>query len=139
LSAKDPGVTGILLRGHDDTITDLAISPDSHWLVTGSYDKTARLWDLNSKDPAANPIVLRGHEGSINSVALSSDNRWLATVSDDKTARLWNLRLDELAELACPTAGRNLTKEEWRQYMGDQPYQKTCSEITLQEGRKKRR
>ena len=41
----------------------MAISPDNRWLVTGSYDKTARLWDLSAKDPAANPVVLRGHEG----------------------------------------------------------------------------
>ena len=40
-----------------------AISPDNHWLVTGSQDKTARLWDLSAKDPAANPVVLRGHDG----------------------------------------------------------------------------
>ena len=40
----------------------MAISPDNRWVVTGSADKTARLWDLSAKDPAANPVVLRGHE-----------------------------------------------------------------------------
>ena len=54
----------------------MAISPDNRWLVTGSYDRTARLWDLSAKDPAANPVVLRGHEGAV-SVAISPDNRWL--------------------------------------------------------------
>src|SRR5271166_978712 len=33
----------------------VAISPDNHWLVTGSGDKTARLWDLRAKDPALLP------------------------------------------------------------------------------------
>ena len=44
------------------TVNAVAISPDNRWLVTGSDDKTARLWDLSAKDPAANPVVLRGHE-----------------------------------------------------------------------------
>lgn len=55
----------------------------------------------------------------ITSVAISPDNRRVVTGSDDNTARLWDLRLDELVELACRTAGRSLTKEEWAQYMGD--------------------
>jgi WD40 repeat protein len=49
----------------------VAISPDNHWLVTGSYDTTARLWDLSAKDPAANPVVLRGHEKTVRAVAIS--------------------------------------------------------------------
>ena len=59
----------------------MAISPDNRWLVTGSDDKTARLWDLSAKDPAANPVVLRGHEGAVSAVAISPDNRWLVTGS----------------------------------------------------------
>jgi WD40 repeat protein len=35
------------------SISAAAISVDNHWLVTGSSDKTARLWDLRAKDPAA--------------------------------------------------------------------------------------
>jgi WD40 repeat protein len=69
----------------------VAISPDSHWLGTGSGDKAARLWDLTAKDPSANPVVLRGHENSVYAVAISPDNHWLVTGSEDGTARLWDL------------------------------------------------
>jgi Novel STAND NTPase 1 len=37
----------------------VGISRDNHWLVTGSKDGTARLWDLTAKNPAASPVVLR--------------------------------------------------------------------------------
>ena len=50
------------------------------------------------------------------------------TGSSDNTARLWDLFLDEQVELACRAAGRNLTIEEWQQYMGDKPYRETCPE-----------
>ena len=33
----------------------VGISPDNHWLVTGSVDGSARLWDLTAKDPAPRP------------------------------------------------------------------------------------
>ena len=80
-----------MLQGHESGILALEISSDNHWLVTGSMDKTARLWDLRAKDPAANPVVLRGHEGAVRAVGISPDNHWLVTASMDKTARLWDL------------------------------------------------
>jgi hypothetical protein len=74
---------------------------------------------------------LSGHEGFIPAVAISPDNHWLVTGSEDKTARLWNLRLDGLVELACRTAGRNLSADEWKQYMGEEPYHKTCPKLPV--------
>ena len=65
-------------------------------------------------------------------VAISSDNHWLVTGSEDHTLRLWNLRLDELVELACRTAGRNLTREQWNQYLPGQAYRKTCEQWALE-------
>jgi WD40 repeat protein len=81
----------VVLRGHDRAVTAVGISPDNHWLVTGSGDSTARLWDLTAKDPAASPVVLRGHESEIRAVGISLDNHWLVTGSDDETACLWDL------------------------------------------------
>ena len=69
----------------------MGISPDDHWLVVGSFDGAARLWDLAAEDPLANPLVLRGHDSRINAVAISCDNHWAVTGSSDGTARLWDL------------------------------------------------
>lgn len=117
-----------VLHGHEGTVRAVAISSDNRCLITGGDDKTARIWDLTDPDDA--PVVLRGHEESISDLAISADSHWLVTAAKDKTARVWNLRLDELTELACRTAGRNLTRSEWHQYLPKQPYRKTCPRLT---------
>ncbi|MEE9602395.1 MAG: WD40 repeat domain-containing protein, partial [Thermoguttaceae bacterium] len=79
------------LVGHTRPITSLAISPDSRLLVSGSLDRTARLWDLTEVDPSASAVVLEGHRGCVSDVAFSPNKRWLATGSFDTTARIWDL------------------------------------------------
>jgi WD40 repeat protein len=51
------------------------------WLVTGSFDHTATLWDLTAKGPSATSVVLRGHDGDITAVSIGPDRRWLVTGS----------------------------------------------------------
>jgi WD40 repeat protein len=103
----------------------VALSADNRWVVTGSSDNTARLWDLSAKDPAANPVVLRGHYWPIYAVAISADNRWVVTGSYDKTARLWLFQMKDLMNLARITVGRNFSADEWRLYFQSEKYRKT--------------
>jgi hypothetical protein len=64
------------------------LSGDAKWLVTGSYDKTARLWEVaTGKEVRA----FQGHSNRVLSVGLSGDGKWLVTGSGDKTARLWEV------------------------------------------------
>jgi WD40 repeat protein len=95
-----------VLDGHQDWISAATFSPDGRWLVTASWDGTARLWDVSSllpgpartgntglstPDPAAGPFVLGGHQGPLGAATFSSDSHWLVTASGDGTARLWDL------------------------------------------------
>jgi WD40 repeat protein len=50
LTAKDPAANPVTLHGHKGTVSAMAISPNNRWLVTGSLDKTARLWLLQVND-----------------------------------------------------------------------------------------
>lgn len=91
LNAADPGKP-LVLRGHGGEIKDAALTPDNRSLVTGSADKTARLWDLAAVDPSASPLVFSGHVGAVEDVAVTVDRRWLVTASHDGAARLWDLK-----------------------------------------------
>jgi hypothetical protein len=43
--------------------------------------------------------------------------------------RLWDVDPHSWRQRACVIANRNLTREEWWKYMGDEPYRKTCPEL----------
>jgi hypothetical protein len=66
-------------------------------------------------------------------VAFSPNGKMLATGDSEGRVILWYLDIELWKELACRTANRNLTPSEWAQYLGNEPYYKTCS--NLPEGR----
>jgi WD40 repeat protein len=133
---KDLTVPPLILKGHTKAVDRLAISADSRWLATGSYyEESVRLWDLTSNNPSDTSVVLSidGSTGQL--IAFSNDSkgsRWLVTGnSAANTVLLWNLRLSELEDLACRTAGRNLSEEEWKTYFPGQKYRSTCSALPV--------
>ncbi len=74
--------------GHSETVTALALSPDGKTLVTGSRDKSIRVWDLNTTKVIR---MLQGHTEEITSLAFSRDGTQLASASKDQNIRIWNL------------------------------------------------
>ena len=65
----------------------MAVTPDGSRIVTGSSDKTARVWDAHT---GAELLQLKGHDGSVLGVAVTPDGSRIVTGSSDKTARVWD-------------------------------------------------
>jgi hypothetical protein len=54
------------------------------------------------------------------------DSRDVAIGSEDKTSRVRAWQLEDLITEVCFRLLQNLSCKEWRQYLGDEPYHKTC-------------
>lgn len=63
-------------------------SPDGMWVVTGSWDNSAKIWDAQTGQALIK--LQKGHTGYINSAVFSPNSRMVLTSSDDQTAVLWN-------------------------------------------------
>lgn len=106
------GPVTMILEGHKDMVTTLALSPDGRQLLSGSLDRTVCVWDLGSfrdmgrmadqyasikSDGSGGPgrlaprATLEGHANRINCL------RWLPccstaiSSSTDSTLRLWDI------------------------------------------------
>ncbi|GAB3728612.1 hypothetical protein GCM10027598_49190 [Amycolatopsis oliviviridis] len=77
--------------GHANRVNSAALRGDGQVLVTGSWDQTAKLWDVKDPYRPRELATLSGHTENVNSVAFSADGGAVATAGWDKTARLWNV------------------------------------------------
>ncbi|KZP21272.1 hypothetical protein FIBSPDRAFT_1044227 [Athelia psychrophila] len=90
ISGIDPAWPPLLqvLLGHEDSVRSVAISPDGTKIVSGSADKTVRVWDAVTGQATLPPLA--GHEDNVYSVAFSPDGTKIVSGSDDKTVRVWD-------------------------------------------------
>jgi guanine nucleotide-binding protein subunit beta-2-like 1 protein len=82
------GVPSRALKGHSHFVSDVVISSDGQFALSGSWDHTLRLWDLKTGQSVRNPFY--GHTKDVLSVAFSADNRQIVSGSRDGTIKLWN-------------------------------------------------
>lgn len=101
---------GVPLRGHDATITDVAMSPNGRYAITASQDQSARLWDMNQAG-VLRSSALRRHGDALTRIAVTPDSSWLFTAARDGTLVRWNLRDDHpnTTALAIQASGASVT------------------------------
>ncbi len=63
-------------------------SPNGAQVVTGSSNKTIRIWDVESGATIGEPLM--GHNREVYSVAYSPDGQNIISGSDDSTIRIWD-------------------------------------------------
>lgn len=121
---------GPLLTGHRQAVQSLAFSPDGKTLASGSSDNSIILWDVATHQQLGAPLI--GHDDTVFNLAFSPDGKTLASGGRDNFIILWDMDIESWRERACRRANRELTQEEWDQFIGvDIPYHKICPNLPV--------
>ena len=77
---------------HDAGVTYAAFNPAGDRIVTSSFDKTARVWNVEDGSEIA---ILKGHQAVLETAMFSPDGRRIITAAHDGTARVWDAETGE--------------------------------------------
>jgi WD40 repeat protein len=107
LSGTDFSWTNCLeiLEGHINQVMSVAFSPDGNKVVSGSSDRTLRIWDVFTGDEICAP--LEGHSDIVMSVTFSPDGSKVVSGSSDMTVRIWDVFTG--AQISVPLEGHSDT------------------------------
>ena len=112
-------------------VTDMAWLDGGRRLALTSTDGVLHYWDVAERKElaalnhgtVAQIVTARPSGFYAYSMGIEQVNTVLST-----TVREWNLSPERAAQAACDEAGRNLTRDEWNRYLGDEPYEQSCAE-----------
>ncbi len=75
-------------QGHTGPINMVAFAADSRSFISGSDDKTIKLWQVSN---ARAVRTFKGHKGTVTSVMFMPNGEHFISTSADKTLKLWNI------------------------------------------------
>lgn len=76
----------VLPIGHTGYVNSAVFSPDGKYILTASYDKTAKIWETSTGKVIHS---LEGHTGEIQLAVFSPSGKYIATASKDGKAKIW--------------------------------------------------
>lgn len=100
--------------------SQIQFTPDGRTIIVSGIDSTMRFFDVASRLELGGPLAITSL-----GAAVAPDSSELAVSTEHGVQRL-ALDVEALQTAACQLAGRNLTIEEWEQYIGGVP-RRTCS------------
>jgi WD40 repeat protein len=106
------------LREHKARVRDVAFSPDGKVLASCSDDKSIILWDVGT-GTSIQPLATKDYPFHV-FFQPQGDLR-----SSGGDVINWGISMGSLQNKAEQVAARNLTREEWKDFMGERPYRPT--------------
>lgn len=91
---KEHWVAHKVLRGHIDDVCDICWSPDSTWLLSGSVDNSAIIWNV---EKAKKVSLLNDNKGFVQGVVWDPRDVYFATLSSDRSLRMFKVSNKKVA------------------------------------------
>jgi WD40 repeat protein len=110
---------------HGKAVKVRALGPGGRYLATTGDDGVASIWSI----PGGIEIARLAREAAITALAFSPDGKRIAIASEDHTVSVSLWIPEDLINEACSRLTRNLSREEWQAYMGEEPYRQTCRNL----------
>lgn len=88
-----------VISGHLGWVRAIAFDPGNEWFVTGSADRTIKVWDLAKCAAGAEGglrLSLTGHINCIRGLAVSSRHPYLFSCGEDKKVMCWDLETNKI-------------------------------------------
>lgn len=82
------------LSGHEGPVSSLAFSPNGESLVSGSWDRTARIWSIFSRTQTSEPLQL---QADVLDIVVRPDSLQLAISTLDGQLTFWNMEAEQTA------------------------------------------
>jgi len=73
------------LEGHSRGVLSVNFIPDGQTIVSGSYDRTVKVWDVN---PGRVLNTFEGHSNGVTSVKFSHNGKTIVSGSNDNTVKV---------------------------------------------------
>ncbi len=103
----------------------VAFSPAGTIFATATANGTVRLWDVATQQEIGTPMT--AGPAPVYALAFGPGGATLVTAGGDGTARRWDVRFPAgLLTAACAIADQTLTRQQWADYAGTQPFQQVC-------------
>jgi WD40 repeat protein len=93
ISARPSWELKTTLKAHTDWVRCLSFTPDTHTLISGSFDQSIKFWNLDNYQLIHD---LQDHRKGVFALAVSADGRTLASGSWDETIKLWHIQTGQL-------------------------------------------
>jgi WD40 repeat protein len=120
-TGKMIGHTTVVANG---PVAGLAFAPDGKTFATAGFGGATRIWETSTLQQFGTDFP--SSTGLWGNVAYTPDGRSFFYTYGDGSAYRFPATIQAWERQACAEAGRNLTTEEWRRFVGGRSYSKVC-------------
>ncbi|XP_015258010.1 PREDICTED: chromatin assembly factor 1 subunit B isoform X1 [Cyprinodon variegatus] len=101
------------LRGHIEDVYDICWTRDGNFMISGSVDNTAIMWDINKGQKLS---ILNDHKSYVQGVTWDPQGQYVATLSCDRVMRVYSTHTKKKAFCISKMSSGPLADGEVKQY-----------------------